>query len=72
MEQEKVFLLSIIYQLMDCGPDVSGLNPHIQNYLKGLQEEFDPEDPQEGEFYKMLYHYADTWFNNEYNKEKMH
>lgn len=72
MEHEKVLLLSIIYQLLDGNPDLSNINPNVQEYLLGLQDEFDTDDPEEARFYEHLYYYADTYFNQIYDKETLH
>ena len=72
LDEKHLVLLSIIYQLVDSDGDIEELNPHIQEYLQGLCDEFNESDPEDEEYYQHLYHYADTFFNNLYGgKERL-
>ena len=66
-----MLLLSIIYQLLDHGADISELNPNVQEYLYGLAEEFNSADPEEQEAYEKVYHFADSYFNHLEGKNKL-
>jgi len=73
LDERHLVLLSIIYQLIDSAGDIDELNPNIQDYLQGLCDEFNDVAPEDEEHYEMLYHYADTFFNNLYGiKETLH
>lgn len=73
-DEKHLVLLSIMYQLVDHGADLSELNPNVQDYIAGLCEEFnDAEEDDEKEYFEKLYYYADTYFNKLYGaKESLH
>ena len=63
-------LISIVYQMLDRDPDISGFNPFVQEYLEGLAEELNEMSEEEQNH---VYFYADTFFNKINNvKEVLH
>ena len=69
-DEKHLVLLSVVCQLVDSGARLEELNPHIQEYICGLCEEFNSADPEEEEHFKSLYYYADTFFNNLFGVER--
>jgi len=60
---DHVFLISVIYQLLDSGGDASELSPNLQDWLDGLISEFENAQGEEKEFFEKVYWYADVCLN---------
>jgi len=60
-DEDQVMLISIIYQLLDNGADISNMNPYVVDYLQGLVDEFNKIQSQE--LSDAIYYFADTYFN---------
>jgi len=71
MDVQHVFLLSIIYQLLDSGGDSSELSPNVQDWLAGILEEYEKAEGEEREFFNKVYWYADTFLNEQNGKETL-
>jgi len=69
VDKEKLMLVSIIYQLLNSGADIRGINPNILNYLEYLLEELDEIDDEETAF--GIYYFADTYFNKINQNKKL-
>jgi hypothetical protein len=67
MDEQHLVLISIVYQLLDSGADISELHPDIQDYLYGMADDLNNEDE---DFVDMIYYYADTFFNKINNNKR--
>lgn len=71
MDVQHVFLLSIIYQLLDSAGDPAELSPNVQEWLAGIVEEYEQAEGEEKEYFEKVYWYADTFLNEQIGKETL-
>jgi hypothetical protein len=68
---DHLFLISIIYQLIDSGVNTSELSPNIQDWLYGLTNEYENAEGEDKEFFERVYWYADVCLNQMNGKNNL-